>query len=114
LKLYFNKETFLNPRYVNEAEKVGNQITNISSTRHMILLTNIVKQIQWLYNTFANKSGLSVRSTVLYCGVRRFLQGSETWIRIGSEFDSNFSVKATFRPNKQYLESIRCFIGLSW
>jgi hypothetical protein len=46
---------------------------------------------------------LSVLSTVLYCGVRRFLHGSDTWIFIGCELDSNFSVKATFRPNRQYL-----------
>ena len=32
------------------------------------------------------------------------LHGSEMWIFIGSELDSNFSVRATFRPNKQYLE----------
>ena len=54
--------------------------------------------------TFADKSGLSVRSSVLYCGVRRFLHGSEMWIFIGIEFDSNFSVRATFRPKRQYLK----------
>ena len=60
--------------------------------------------------TFADKSGLSVRSSVLYCGVRRFLHGSEMWIFIGCEFDSNFSVRATLRPNRQYLECGSCLV----
>ena len=34
------------------------------------------------------------------------MHGSETWILIGFEFDSSFSVRATFRPNRQYLQKL--------
>ena len=48
----------------------------------------------------------SVLSTHLYCGDRRSLQGCDMWIFIGWELDSNFSVRATFNPKRQYLKEV--------
>ena len=82
------------------------------STRSSIRWSSLWKQTKkkgpksffYCADTLAASSGLSVLSTVLYWGVSRALQGSEMWILIGWELDSNFSVRATFKPNRQYLK----------
>ena len=53
--------------------------------------------------TFSANSCPSVLSSRIYLSSKSILQESETCIFIGLEFDSNFSVNPTFRPNKQYL-----------
>ena len=41
----------------------------------------------------------------MYCPDKSPWHVSETWIRIGFELASNFSVRPTFTPNRQYLRS---------
>ena len=48
-------------------------------------------------------------SHTLYLSERKPWHVSDTWILIGLELDSNFSVRPTLMPNRQYLETSYSF-----
>ena len=81
---------------------VGNKALMTSCLRGCLPSLESKKWEAWP-PTLSLSSGSSL-GVSLYWADKSCLQGSDTWIFIGLELDSNFSVNPTLRPKRQYLK----------